>query len=264
MEGERTKDSGSSKDSKRRKKKNNKKKGRKSRFTRECSLMPEGGFFAKISGLAGNPSDSSSSSGSSDSDSSDLDSDDDNKGTHKLPETSQKQNISALKVKDPPTYYGVMNLDTYDHWVYNVTLWAKLHKLEDEFAVQMLGNFLAGKAGIFYMKYVVMKPKKWTLPTIFPALFDYCFPPDYKEELRTQLHDSRQGQKHFRDFAQDVEVLAERFPDVTKRQLVEIIWRGVVNYLQKEWSRAGLSREKTLLKELVKQGIRFETAERIS
>lgn len=77
MEGERTKNHGPSKDSKKKKSKERKRKrGRKSRFTRERSLMPEGGFFAKVSGLAGDPSDSSDSSSSSSSSSSDSDSSD--------------------------------------------------------------------------------------------------------------------------------------------------------------------------------------------
>lgn len=112
--------------------------------------------------------------------------------------------------------------------------------LSKKWAVRLLVNFVGDKG------------------RIFNALFDYCFPPDYKLQLRRRLMRSYQGQSYFRDFARDVQTLAKRFPDVNKRQQVQIIWDGAAQYIRLEWMKACCSPESTSLKELIRRAIHFE------
>ncbi|GJJ10378.1 hypothetical protein Clacol_004604 [Clathrus columnatus] len=117
------------------------------------------------------------------------------------------------------------------------------------------------KASIFYMKYVALKPQKWQLCTILQAVFDYCFPPDYKLQLHHQLMQSFQGSKPFRDFARDTKMLAKHFPDMSKHQIIQIIWDGAQQYICLEWVKAGCSLESTSLSNLIKRAVRYESAE---
>lgn len=169
--------------------------------------------------------------------------------------------LSSMKIDNPPIYKGVPNLDEFDHWIFAVKVWVKRMGLSKKWAVRLLVNFVGDKASVFYMKYVALKPKKWNLRRIFNALFDYCFPPDYKLQLRQRLMRSYQGRSYFRDFARDIQTLAKRFPDVNKRQQVQIIWDGAAQYIRLEWMKACCSPERTSLKELIRRAIHFEAAE---
>jgi len=53
--------------------------------------------------------------------------------------------------------------------------------------------------------------------TMYEALFDYCFPVNFKDKLRAQLSQSVQGKRNVRDFVRETEKLESRFPDVNER-----------------------------------------------
>lgn len=193
------------------KRKNSHKSGKlSSQYTRDKSEVLEGGYFAKVAGYmdeessdssnddssssssssspgdegddgsSGSSLSSSSSSSSSDSDSSSSDSEDDAGVNKKI----LRKALSSMKIDNPPVYKGNPNLDEFDHWIFAVHVWVKRMGLSNKWAVRLLVNFVKDQASVFYMKHVALKPKKWTLRKIFNALFDYCFPLDYKLQLR--------------------------------------------------------------------------------
>ena len=71
------------------------------------------------------------------------------------------------------------------------------------------------------MNYVAGNEKKWTLRKLYEALFDYCFPSDFKDCLRVQLSNAVQGKQRIRDFVREIEKLAARFPDVNERTIIQ-------------------------------------------
>ncbi|EPQ50089.1 hypothetical protein GLOTRDRAFT_97238 [Gloeophyllum trabeum ATCC 11539] len=119
---------------------------------------------------------------------------------------------------------------------------------------------MSGTASRFFMKHVANHQRDWTVERIFEALFDYCFPIDYKLKLRERLMASHQGSHNVRDFVRDIQSLASRFPDITERQIVQIFWEGVHQYIRLKWIDKGYSPEDTSFKKLVKWAIRFEAS----
>ena len=103
----------------------------------------------------------------------------------------------------------------------------------------MLNKYVTNKAGIFYMKYIAKKVKQWTLTDVFEGLFDYCFPKDFKSNLRRKLMTTNQGRTRVSEFIRDIELMAGRFPDVNKRGIIEIFWWGVRPALRVEVLRMG-------------------------
>jgi hypothetical protein len=69
---------------------------------------------------------------------------------------------------------------------------------------------------------------------------------------------AHQGGKTVRDFVREVESVAKKFPDVAERQLIQIFWDGVEQYIRVKWLDKGLSPEDDSLKRLIKWVLRFE------
>ncbi|KAJ7187572.1 hypothetical protein GGX14DRAFT_580962 [Mycena pura] len=147
-----------------------------SNFRREHSEIPEGGYFRETTaGFLGGPPDSPSSSTDS-SESSESSSTDDESTTddesssssssssqsrsakrrkrtskHKRNESSKqrkkmKRVLASLKVKSPFIYDGKPDLDTFDHWAYEVDTWAELHGIDDTMTVKLMVNYYERKS----------------------------------------------------------------------------------------------------------------------
>lgn len=110
------------------------------------------------------------------------------------------------------------------------------------------------------MTHVATRRRDWTLRLIYEGLFDYCFPEDFKRQLRWKLMHATQGNRKVRDFVRELERLAERFPDVNHQHLVEIFWQGLESYLQFALLEKGLDPESSTLELLVEQAARSEKA----
>ena len=142
-------------------------------------------------------------------------------------------------------------------------VWIEMQGLDNKWAVKLMINFLSDKASTFYMKHIALRQHRWTVQKVYEGLFDYCFPPDYKLELQKRLMTAYQGRKPVHNFAQDIEALTKRFPDIPKCQCVQILWDGVQQYIRLEWVKAGCSLESTTWNKLFTRAARYEAAEQL-
>ncbi|RDX47728.1 hypothetical protein OH76DRAFT_1325565, partial [Lentinus brumalis] len=141
-------------------------------------------------------------------------------------------------------YDGTADIDVFDKWTYEVDTWAELNGLEDHLMLKIVVQFMSGKPAQFFMRHVATYRSKWTMKRLYEALFDYCFPPDYKASVR--------------DFVRKIQHLAVRFPDVTDVQLVHIFWHGVHQHIRLHLIEKGYDPETTKLDRLVKHAVRRE------
>jgi hypothetical protein len=58
--------------------------------------------------------------------------------------------------------------------------------LGDEVALKLLVNFMSGPAIKFFIEHVATNLKRWTVKDVYKALFDNCFPVDFKQQVRIQ------------------------------------------------------------------------------
>ncbi|KAJ7080840.1 hypothetical protein C8R44DRAFT_992383 [Mycena epipterygia] len=239
----------------------------KANYMRASSQVPEGGWFRATTSGGGDPPGPNSSS-ESDSSSSSSDSsykarrrkrENKKKATRRKDERTQmKKAMSGIKIKPPFVWDAKPNLDVFDHWTYEVDTWIELTGLTDKLALKLMVNFMGGTASKFFMDHVATDQKQWTVKEVYKALFDYCFPADFKLRLRRRLMNAYQGKNTVRDFVREIRALAKRFPDVTERHLVQILWDGVQQYLRVKWLDRGMSPEESSLDKLVKWAVRFE------
>ncbi|KAF9231563.1 hypothetical protein BU15DRAFT_82245 [Melanogaster broomeanus] len=113
----------------------------------------------------------------------------------------------------------------------------------------------------FFMKHVALRQRDWRKAKVYEALFDYCFPPDFKMRLRQELTMARQSKDtKVRDFVRNLESLCVRFPEVSHSQLVQIFWDGMHTYLRVHLLEQGLKPDRSTLMEMVEAASRKEEA----
>jgi hypothetical protein len=179
------------------------------RFRRADSEKPAGGWFRAMTkspecvSSGSDDSDSSSDSGSSDtndpdnpspsgSDTSDSSSSSSSSVSescaHNQSNSHRRRSVKAksgkVRIKNPFTYDGSDDLDTFDRWCYEVDMWCESNKLGKKEAVKYLvWQFMSGKAGRFFMRHIAHNRKEWTTKLVYEGLFDYCFPAQFKLTL---------------------------------------------------------------------------------
>ncbi|KAJ6609425.1 hypothetical protein B0H10DRAFT_1813744, partial [Mycena sp. CBHHK59/15] len=97
-----------------------------------------------------------------------------------------------------------------------------------------------------------LQRKDWTVKLVYEGLFNYCFPPNFKWQLREKLMSAMQGCNNVRDFVPNIKALAVRFPDVTEQQLRQIFWDGILQNLRMYLVCKGLDPECILWRKLAK------------
>ena len=119
----------------------------------------------------------------------------------------------------------------------------RINRLSKWFTVTLLNKYVSEKASVYYMKYVAGNEKRWTVTGIFEGLFDYCFPKDFKSILWRKLMNATQGKSRIPDFIQDIEIMADRFPDVNERSITDIFWWGMHQPIQTKIVKMGINAE---------------------
>ena len=105
-------------------------------------------------------------------------------------------------------YNGHPDLRVFDKWAYEVNNWVRLSKYTNQTALLLLVTYISKTTSEFFMDYVAGNEGMWTMMTMYEALFDYCFPTDFKDQLQARLTQLVQGKRNIRDFVCDLEKLA--------------------------------------------------------
>jgi hypothetical protein len=176
-------------------------------------------------------------------------------------EREERKAMERHKVTAPSVYDGKPDLMVFDKWTYEVNNWVRLGKYRDVTALRLLVSYVSGEAGEFFMNFVANNERSWTINTMYEALFDYCFPMDFKDRLRARLTHSIQGKRRIRDFVRDVERLAARFPDVNERAVIQTVWNGMRQSIRLRLIEWGISAENTPLARIVRKAMDIEASE---
>ena len=176
-------------------------------------------------------------------------------------EREERKAMERQKATPPSVYDGKADLLVFDKWTYEVNNWIRNSKYRDITALRSLVSYVSGEAGQFFMDYIAGNEDKWTIKSMYEALFDYCFPMDFKDRLRARLMNSQQGKRRIRDFIRDIEKLAARFPDVNERTVIQTFWAGMRREVRLRLIEWGMSPEDTPLEKMVRKAIDIENSE---
>ena len=176
-------------------------------------------------------------------------------------ERDERKALARQKVTPPGIYDGRPDLNVFDKWCYEVNNWVRLSKYMDRTALHLMVSYVSGKASDFFMDYIAGREDRWVMRTMYEALFDYCFPVNFKDKLRAQLSQAVQGKRNVRDFVREIEKLASRFPDVNERTVIQTFWNGLHQHIRIRLIEWDISPEHTPLEAIVRKAMSIENSE---
>ena len=138
-------------------------------------------------------------------------------------------------------------------------------KVHRERHIRVLAHHLDGKAYNFYMRKVATDdPANWNIHKFFTELFNYCFPIDYRQQMRIKLEDVHQ--KHHQTVSEFVYELQELFSMVGNtppEMKVVKLWYNLKAPIQRALWRDGLHPDTSTWDEVVARAEIFEVAENV-
>ena len=103
-------------------------------------------------------------------------------------------------MKHPEPYNSKPDIEVFDNWVHSVTNYADVMRIHECTMIRMMSKYVTETAKMFYLKHVANRADEWTYTTLFPAIFDYCFPKDFMKRLRAKWSKFTQDNLHMREY----------------------------------------------------------------
>lgn len=111
---------------------------------------------------------------------------------------------------------------------------------------------------------IVCSARKWTLKLFLKALFNHCFPANFKTLQHEKYDGFSQHACLVRDYCCNLEELASSVGRISCRQLAVCFWNGADHYLCIKWAEAGYNPEDSYIDKLEQAAERFEQAVNIT
>ncbi|KAF9471029.1 hypothetical protein BDN70DRAFT_763144, partial [Pholiota conissans] len=110
-----------------------------------------------------------------------------------------------IKPIPPKPYDGTADERLFMRFVTEGTAYVKDGKVHKKRRVFVLSYYLTAKAYDFYTQKVANKFDQYNLRRFFDELFDYCFPLNYRAELRERLRDTNQHSRPVTAYIHEIE-----------------------------------------------------------
>lgn len=155
---------------------------------------------------------------------------------------SLKKEDESIKLIPPKEYSGKVDIRSYQRFIMESEAYLRDGKVRKERQLRILAHFLNGKAYDFYVQKVASdNPNNWDLYKFFTELYNYCFPLDYKQQMRLKL--DRLHQKSGQSISEHVYELEELFSmvgDIPESLKIIKLWYSIKPSIQKIMWRDGL------------------------
>ncbi|KZT17982.1 hypothetical protein NEOLEDRAFT_1050895, partial [Neolentinus lepideus HHB14362 ss-1] len=125
--------------------------------------------------------------------------------------------------------------------------------------VQYISHHLEGKAYDFYNNTVSSNPRRWKTTKFFTGLFDYCFPVDFRDNLRMKIRRCHQDNRTVKEYVFELTELLNMIGTLSKRDKVVKLWGGFNKSIQaKLWDKEDLSPEHSSWETVIRNAERCE------
>jgi hypothetical protein len=95
---------------------------------------------------------------------------------------------------------------------------------------------------------------------LYQELFEYCFPPYFKEDLRKKYNEKKQNGSPVQDYFSELALLRRRLKEITEAQHAQRAWDGADKYIKYEWALKGMRPDESTIEELKSAALDIERA----
>ncbi|KAF8876985.1 hypothetical protein CPB84DRAFT_1966474 [Gymnopilus junonius] len=141
----------------------------------------------------------------------------------------------------PLTYSGQPTLHDYHRFVHEGMAYIKQSRIKKCDQVFILSHFLKDNAYTFYTQKVAINEEKWSLDQFFSELFNFCFPINYRMQVRKKLEKAYQNDKTVTGYAYSLQEMFNMLGSIPEREKVIKLWNGLCTVIQKALWRDGLN-----------------------
>jgi hypothetical protein len=177
---------------------------------------------------------------------------------------SSSSESSKIKPKPPKDYDGAADARSFHRFVTEGTDYVIAGKVSRQRRVFVLSYHLKGKAYDFYTQEVATKGAySWSLEDFFNAMFNYCFPIDYRERQRERLRKAFQNGRSVSEYSYEVEEICNMIGMIDEREKVSTFWHGLRQSIQKALWRDRYNPETSSWAEVKDAAQIIEVSERV-
>ena len=177
---------------------------------------------------------------------------------------SRSKSKTLIKPIAPKEYDGQADARAYHRFVRESDAYLRDGKVRGSRRVFLLSYYLTGKAYDFYTQRVSSNEEEWTLRQFYDELFNFCFPIDYRMQLRKSLTRCHQNDKSVTEYTHELQELFNMIGDVPERDRVLKFWNGARPVIQKGLWRDNLNPETSSWDRVIAQAEIIEISENVA
>ena len=129
-----------------------------------------------------------------------------------------------------------------------------------------MSYYLTGKAYDFYTQKVAIEEDKWSLRRFYAELFDYCFPVDFRMQMRRALARCHQNESSVSEYTHELQELFNMIGNIPEQLEDKVLkfWNGSRAIIQKGLWRDNLNPEISTWDQVVSQAEIIEISENVA
>jgi hypothetical protein len=170
----------------------------------------------------------------------------------------------VIKPIAPKEYNGSADARAYHRFVRESEAYLRDGKVRGQRKIFLLSYYLTDKAYDFYTQKVANDEANWSLSQFYDGLFNYCFPVDFRMQLRRTLARCYQNEKSVAEYVHELSKLFNMIGDVPERDQVLKFWNGSRSIIQKGLWRDNLNPEISSWVSVVAQAEIIEISENVA
>ncbi len=171
----------------------------------------------------------------------------------------------VIKPIAPKEYDGSADARAYHRFVRESEAYLRDGKVRGRRRrIFLLSYYLTNKGYDFYTQKVANDEANWTLSQFYDELFNYCFPVDYRMQLRKTLARTHQNEKSVAEYTHELNELFNMIGDISERDQVLKFWNGSRSIIQKGLWRDNLNPETSSWARVIAQAEIIEISENVA
>ena len=183
---------------------------------------------------------------------------------HRSQSFSSSRRKTLIKPIAPREYNGQAEPRAYHRFVRESEAYLRDGRVKGRRQIFLLSYYLSGRAYDFYTQKVALNEEEWTLHQFYSELFNFCFPIDYRMQLRKNLARCHQNDKSIAEYTHELHEFFIMIGNVPERDRVLKFWNGTRPSIQKGLWRDNLNPETSSWDRVVAQAEIIEISENVA